>query len=83
TFVLDAATLTKTFPGRGAFPTKMRAVDEAELRVPENAIVGLVGESGSGKSTLLRCIAGLETPDQGTLRFLGLDLPTDLASRRR
>jgi polar amino acid transport system ATP-binding protein len=30
-------------------------------------IVVLMGESGSGKTTILRCIAGLETPDSGTV----------------
>ena len=29
--------------------------------------LGILGVSGSGKTTLLRCIAGLETPDRGTI----------------
>ena len=29
--------------------------------------IGLVGPNGSGKSTLLRLLAGLETPDAGTV----------------
>ena len=32
-------------------------------------MLSLVGPSGSGKTTLLRCIAGLETPDAGTIRI--------------
>lgn len=31
-------------------------------------IVVLMGASGSGKTTFLRCIAGLETPDRGTVQ---------------
>jgi molybdate ABC transporter permease protein len=29
--------------------------------------LGILGSSGAGKSTLLKCIAGLETPDQGRI----------------
>jgi len=36
--------------------------------------VCLLGPSGSGKSTLLRIIAGLETPEQGQVRWDGEDL---------
>jgi len=45
-----------------------------ELRVKFNAdkdILGLLGASGSGKSMTLRCIAGIETPDSGTIVLNG------------
>jgi putative phosphonate transport system ATP-binding protein len=32
-------------------------------------VIGIVGESGSGKSTLLKCIAGTETPTNGSVFF--------------
>lgn len=32
-------------------------------------VLGIVGESGSGKSTLLRCLAGIDRPDGGEVRF--------------
>jgi ATP-binding cassette subfamily F protein uup len=39
----------------------------ATLSIHENDKVGLIGHNGSGKSTLLRVIAGLITPDNGTV----------------
>ncbi|MBB3694579.1 nitrate/sulfonate/bicarbonate ABC transporter ATP-binding protein [Sphingomonas sp. BK580] len=44
-------------------------LDDVALTVHEGEVVALLGRSGSGKSTLLRSIAGLVTPDAGTLRF--------------
>ena len=39
------------------------------IEVHENEIVALLGPSGSGKSTLLRMIAGLESVDEGMIKF--------------
>ncbi|MGE5819194.1 MAG: ABC transporter ATP-binding protein [Deltaproteobacteria bacterium] len=43
------------------------AVDQADLSVSRGEFLVIVGESGCGKPTMLRLIAGLETPDSGTL----------------
>jgi NitT/TauT family transport system ATP-binding protein len=45
----------------------VHALDRATLRVDEGEFVCLVGPSGCGKSTLLNLIAGLESPDVGTI----------------
>ena len=42
--------------------------------VHSSETVCLLGASGSGKSTLLRIIAGLEMPEQGSVRWEGTDL---------
>lgn len=39
---------------------------DASFQVNDN-ILGLMGASGSGKSMTLKCIAGIETPDQGRI----------------
>jgi sulfate transport system ATP-binding protein len=49
------------------------ALDDINLDVPSGSLTTLLGPSGSGKSTLLRVIAGLETPDTGTVEIMGED----------
>ena len=46
-------------------------LDGVTFRVGEGVIYALLGESGTGKSTLLRCVAGLETFDEGVVRVGG------------
>lgn len=45
------------------------ALDGITLTAEANRITSLVGASGCGKTTTLRCIAGLEVPDAGQIRF--------------
>ena len=47
------------------------AVKRVSLTVERGDIVCLLGPSGCGKTTLLRLIAGLESPDEGTITFDG------------
>ncbi len=42
-------------------------LNDINLSISPNKIIGLAGSSGSGKSTLLRCIQGLEKIDTGTI----------------
>lgn len=41
------------------------------LDIEAGEVIALIGKSGSGKSTLLRCINGLETYQQGSIRVAG------------
>lgn len=54
----------------GKGPGQMLVLDDVDLTLNENEIVGLLGRSGSGKSTLLRSIAGLLRPSEGEVRFV-------------
>ncbi len=49
------------------------ALTDVDLTVPSGELVALLGPSGSGKTTLLRIIAGLESPDRGSILFNGVD----------
>lgn len=50
---------------------ELLVLDDIDLQLKENEIVGLLGRSGSGKSTLLRSIAGLLKPKGGEVLFQG------------
>jgi NitT/TauT family transport system ATP-binding protein len=47
-----------------------QVLDNVDLTLNTNEVVGLLGRSGSGKSTLLRSIAGLIRPQAGDVRFV-------------
>src|SRR5213594_5237505 len=49
----------------------VQALDNVSLTVREGEFVCLVGPSGCGKTTLLNIIAGLEKPDNGSVRADG------------
>jgi glutamate transport system ATP-binding protein len=46
-------------------------LDGIDLTIDRGEVVVIAGPSGSGKSTMLRCINGLETVDEGDVRFDG------------
>jgi thiamine transport system ATP-binding protein len=58
------------------------AVDGVDLRVDEGEVVTLLGPSGCGKSTILRAIAGLVSPDSGSVRLDGSDVASVPPHRR-
>ena len=51
----------------------VHALAGADLDVRPGAVTALVGPNGSGKTTLLLVLAGLLTPDAGTVTVAGLD----------
>ena len=50
------------------------ALNNINLDIQAGELVALLGPSGCGKTTLLRIIAGLETPDTGSILFSGDDV---------
>ena len=45
-----------------------------DLQIARGEAIVIAGPSGSGKSTMLRCINGLETIDEGSIRFDGREI---------
>lgn len=58
------------------------AVDDLSLEVRAGTCTAVLGPSGSGKSTLLRLVAGLETPERGSVSIDGRDVAEVAAERR-
>lgn len=56
------------------FSLARHALDISQLTIPARQTTALVGASGSGKTTLLDLLAGLHTPDSGTITVDGIPL---------
>jgi ABC-type multidrug transport system ATPase subunit len=64
------------------YPNGVQALKDVSLKIP-TGMFGLLGPNGAGKSTLMRTIATLQEPDQGSIRFNGMDVLKDKDSVRR
>ena len=60
--VIDLEGVTKSYGDRVL-------IENLNLTIPKNAIVGIIGPNGVGKSTLFKMIMGRETPDQGNIHI--------------
>ncbi len=58
--VIDIKNVTKSFDNR-------ILMENLNIKIPKNAIVGIIGPNGVGKSTLFRMIMGEEKPDSGEI----------------
>src|SRR3954452_15005667 len=68
---VTATTLTRTYGEGGSAVHALRGVS---LEVPAGQFTAVMGPSGSGKSTLMHLLAGLDTPDAGSVRIAGQDI---------
>jgi ribose transport system ATP-binding protein len=62
--MLSVEHVSKAFAG-------VQALDDVNVEIGVNEVVGLVGENGAGKSTLMRILAGVYSPDRGSLKLDG------------
>ncbi|MBE8401372.1 ABC transporter ATP-binding protein [Leptospira borgpetersenii] len=64
---ISVSQLSKFFPGK-------TAVSGLSFEIPKGRITGLLGPNGAGKTTTLKLLTGSLHPNQGTIRYDGLDL---------
>src|ERR1700683_2438142 len=77
--LLELEQVVKHYRGGGE---PVRAVDGVSLDLDAGEMLALHGPSGSGKTTLLLLIAALLAPEQGSIRFAGVDLSALSESER-
>lgn len=52
----------------------LRAVDQFEIVIDENELVGLIGPNGAGKTTVFNLLTGVYVPTEGTIHLDGYDI---------
>jgi ABC-type lipoprotein export system ATPase subunit len=77
--VLLASDLHKTYRSG---PRDISVLSGVSLQLAAGETISIRGESGSGKTTLLNLLAGIESPDEGTVQWNGTDLAQLPESRR-
>ena len=60
--LLVVENVTKRFPG-------VTALNKICLSLAQGEVLALIGENGAGKSTLMKILAGVQTPDEGSIHF--------------
>lgn len=63
-----------TVSGLAAAYGEARALSGVAVEIPKGKVVSVVGANGAGKTTLIRCIAGMHTPEAGSIRFQGNEI---------
>lgn len=61
-YVLEIKSVTNSFGG-------LTAINNVDLNINENEIIGLIGPNGAGKTTLFNLITGIYEPTKGEIKF--------------
>ena len=64
TQILQVDRVSKSFPG-------VQALKDVNLQLSAGEVLAVIGENGAGKSTLMKILAGLQSPDTGSITLDG------------
>jgi len=67
TMIVDIEKLSVDYSG-------IKALDDISFGIAEGDFLGIIGPNGAGKSTLFRCMLGLHTQYDGTIKFFDQDI---------
>lgn len=67
--IVEIKNVSKTFNG------VVHALDNVNIAIGQNEIIGVVGENGAGKSTLMKIMVGVFPPDAGEWYYRGTRVP--------
>lgn len=70
--ILEVTDIQKSYPLPGGGTVQI--LDVPQLKVDSGEQTVLLGQSGGGKTTLLHIIAGITTPDKGSVLLDGIEL---------
>ncbi len=70
--ILEVKNLCKSYTEAGS--GQLNVIDNASFEIHKGQTVAITGQSGSGKTTLMALLAGLDTPDSGSIMIGGHDL---------
>jgi len=75
-YAIETTGLTKSYDG-------VKVVNDLNLRIPRNSIIGFLGPNGAGKTTTIKLLLGLTKPSSGSGAVFGHDILKDNLELRR
>lgn len=69
--ILNNISIRRSFLHKKVHDETFEAVKHVSFEVEEGGILGIIGQNGSGKSTLLKSLAGVFSPNSGTIDLHG------------
>ena len=68
---VSATSLSRCY---GEGDTAVNALRDVSLEIDSGRLTAIMGPSGSGKSTLMHILAGLDTPNEGSVSIAGVEI---------